>query len=127
MRSPEGQEFPNAGQYLEVIPNAKLVFSDEFVGDWVPKEGAPFFVRRADVQRTQAPARRQQRRTGASLDRRGEGATPADGLCAGLDAMREATGRAGQDALKQEPLTPARIGERSMTHLKPHNRAAARR
>ena len=44
MRSPEGQEFPNAGQYLEVIPNAKLVFSDAFVGDWVPKEGAPFFV-----------------------------------------------------------------------------------
>ena len=35
---------PNAGQYLEVIPNAKLVFSDAFVGDWVPKEGAPFFV-----------------------------------------------------------------------------------
>jgi uncharacterized protein YndB with AHSA1/START domain len=44
MRSPEGQEFPNAGQYLDVIPNAKLVFSDAFVGDWVPKEGAPFFV-----------------------------------------------------------------------------------
>lgn len=44
MRSPEGQEFPNAGQYLEVIPNRKLVFSDAFVGDWVPKDGAPFFT-----------------------------------------------------------------------------------
>ena len=44
MRSPEGQEAPNAGQYLEVIPNQKLVFSDAFVGNWVPKEGAPFFT-----------------------------------------------------------------------------------
>lgn len=44
MRSPEGQEFPNPGQWLEVIPNRKLVFSDAFTGDWVPKEGAPFFV-----------------------------------------------------------------------------------
>lgn len=44
MRSPEGQEFPNPGQYLEVIPNRKLVFTDAFVGDWVPKDGAPFFV-----------------------------------------------------------------------------------
>jgi len=44
MRSPEGQEFPNAGQYLEVIPNRKIVFTDAFTGNWVPKEGAPFFV-----------------------------------------------------------------------------------
>ncbi len=44
MRSPEGQEFPNPGQYLEVIPNRKLVFTDAFVGGWVPKEGAPFMV-----------------------------------------------------------------------------------
>ncbi len=44
MRSPEGQEMPNVGQYLEVIPNRKLVFSDAFVGDWIPKDGAPFFT-----------------------------------------------------------------------------------
>lgn len=44
MRSPEGQEFPNPGQYLEVIPNRKLVFTDAFVGNWVPKDGAPFMV-----------------------------------------------------------------------------------
>jgi uncharacterized protein YndB with AHSA1/START domain len=44
MRSPDGQEFPNPGQYLEVVPNRKLVFTDAFVGNWVPKEGAPFFV-----------------------------------------------------------------------------------
>jgi uncharacterized protein YndB with AHSA1/START domain len=44
MRSPEGQDFPNPGQYLEVVPNRKIVFTDAFVGNWVPKEGAPFFV-----------------------------------------------------------------------------------
>jgi uncharacterized protein YndB with AHSA1/START domain len=44
MRSPEGQDFPNTGQYLEVAPNRKLVFTDAFTGGWVPKDGAPFFV-----------------------------------------------------------------------------------
>ena len=44
MRSPEGQDFPNPGQWLEIIPNRKIVFTDAFTGDWVPKDGAPFFV-----------------------------------------------------------------------------------
>src|SRR5690606_3061016 len=30
MRSPEGQEFPNPGIYLELIPNQKIVFTDAF-------------------------------------------------------------------------------------------------
>ena len=44
MRSPEGQEFPNPGIYLEVVPNQKLVFTDAFTAGWIPKDGAPFFV-----------------------------------------------------------------------------------
>jgi uncharacterized protein YndB with AHSA1/START domain len=44
MRSPEGQDFPNPGQWLEVVPNRKVVFTDAFTGEWVPKDGAPFFV-----------------------------------------------------------------------------------
>ena len=44
MRSPEGQDFPNPGQWLEVIPTRKLVFTDAFTGNWGPKDGAPFFV-----------------------------------------------------------------------------------
>ncbi len=44
MRSPEGQEFPNSGVYLEVVPNQKIVFTDAFTAGWVPKDGAPFFV-----------------------------------------------------------------------------------
>ncbi|HEV7690662.1 MAG TPA: SRPBCC family protein [Hyphomonadaceae bacterium] len=44
MRSPEGQDFPNPGQWVEIIPNRKISFTDAFTGDWVPKDGAPFFV-----------------------------------------------------------------------------------
>ncbi|MEZ5726511.1 MAG: SRPBCC domain-containing protein, partial [Burkholderiaceae bacterium] len=44
MRSPEGRDFPNKGQYLEVVPGRKLVFTDAFTGDWVPSESAPFFT-----------------------------------------------------------------------------------
>jgi uncharacterized protein YndB with AHSA1/START domain len=44
MKSPEGQEIPCPGQYLEVVPDRKLVFTDAFTGDWVPVDGAPFMV-----------------------------------------------------------------------------------
>ncbi len=44
MMSPDGQQFPNQGQYLDVTPNRRLVFTDAFTGNWAPKDGAPFFV-----------------------------------------------------------------------------------
>lgn len=34
MRSPEGQEFPNRGVYLEVVPNERLVFTDAYTAGW---------------------------------------------------------------------------------------------
>jgi uncharacterized protein YndB with AHSA1/START domain len=43
MRSPEGQEFPNLGVYLEVIPNRKIVFTDAYTQAWLPSE-KPFFT-----------------------------------------------------------------------------------
>jgi uncharacterized protein YndB with AHSA1/START domain len=43
MRGPEGQEFPNRGVYLEVIPGRKLVFTDAYVSAWVPSE-KPFMT-----------------------------------------------------------------------------------
>ena len=43
MRGPDGQEFPNVGVYLEVIPNEKLVFTDAYGPDWMPSE-KPFFT-----------------------------------------------------------------------------------
>lgn len=38
MRSPEGQEFPNLGVYLEVVPNERLVFTDAYTRAWEPSE-----------------------------------------------------------------------------------------
>jgi uncharacterized protein YndB with AHSA1/START domain len=43
MRGPDGTEFPNPGQYLEVVPNERLVFTDAYLGDWVPSE-KPFMT-----------------------------------------------------------------------------------
>ena len=43
MKSPEGQEFPNAGVYLEVVPNEKIVFTDAYTEAWQPSE-KPFMT-----------------------------------------------------------------------------------
>lgn len=43
MRSPDGQEFPNQGVYLEVVPNEKLVFTDAYTSAWVPSAN-PFMT-----------------------------------------------------------------------------------
>ena len=43
MESPEGQRVPNPGQYLEVVPERRLVFSDAYLGDWTPSE-KPFMT-----------------------------------------------------------------------------------
>lgn len=43
MKSPEGQEMPCPGIYLEVVPNRKLVFTDAFTKAWEPS-AKPFFV-----------------------------------------------------------------------------------
>lgn len=43
MRSPEGQEYPNSGIYLEVVKNEKIVFTDAYTEGWKPSE-KPFFT-----------------------------------------------------------------------------------
>lgn len=43
MADPEGNEYPNAGIYLEVVPGEKLVFTDAFSSTWEPA-GKPFMV-----------------------------------------------------------------------------------
>ncbi|MFA6268067.1 MAG: SRPBCC family protein [Pseudolabrys sp.] len=43
MRSPEGQEFPNIGCYLEVVPNKRLVFTDTLLPGYRPAPN-PFFT-----------------------------------------------------------------------------------
>jgi uncharacterized protein YndB with AHSA1/START domain len=45
MQAPDGQELPCPGTYLEIVPNRKLVFTDAYIGDWVPKtDGKPFMT-----------------------------------------------------------------------------------
>ncbi|WIY53965.1 SRPBCC family protein [Devosia sp. YIM 151766] len=43
MADENGTEYPSPGQYLELVPNRKLVFTDAFTGDWMPSE-KPFFT-----------------------------------------------------------------------------------
>jgi uncharacterized protein YndB with AHSA1/START domain len=43
MRSPEGQEFPSEGCYLEVVPNRRLVFTDALLSGYRPS-GQAFFT-----------------------------------------------------------------------------------
>lgn len=43
MRSPEGQDYPNKGVYLEVVPNERLVITDAFTSAWEPSQ-KPFMT-----------------------------------------------------------------------------------
>ena len=43
MCDPDGKEYPNAGVYLEVVPNRRLVFTDAYTAGWVPS-AKPFFT-----------------------------------------------------------------------------------
>jgi len=43
MRSPEGQDFPNIGCYLEVTPKERLVWTDALLPGYRPSE-KPFFT-----------------------------------------------------------------------------------
>jgi uncharacterized protein YndB with AHSA1/START domain len=43
MRSPDGDEFPNRGVYLEVVENERLVFTDAYTEAWKPSD-KPFMT-----------------------------------------------------------------------------------
>lgn len=43
LRSPEGEEFPNRGVYLEVVKNERLVVTDAYTRAWEPSE-KPFMT-----------------------------------------------------------------------------------
>jgi uncharacterized protein YndB with AHSA1/START domain len=36
MRGPNGEEMPNRGVFLEVVPNERIVFTDAYVEAWLP-------------------------------------------------------------------------------------------
>jgi uncharacterized protein YndB with AHSA1/START domain len=43
MRGPDGQEFPNPGVYLEVVPNERIVATDAYTRAWEPSD-KPFMT-----------------------------------------------------------------------------------
>jgi len=43
MRSPDGQDFPNRGVYLEVVENRRLVFTNAYTQAWEPSD-KPFMT-----------------------------------------------------------------------------------
>lgn len=43
MRGPDGQDMPNRGVYLDVVPNERLVFTDAFTEAWQPS-AKPFMT-----------------------------------------------------------------------------------
>ncbi|MBZ9974490.1 SRPBCC family protein [Mesorhizobium sp. BR-1-1-10] len=43
MAGPDGNEFPNPGVFLEVVPGEKIVFTDAYTQSWVPSE-KPFMT-----------------------------------------------------------------------------------
>ncbi len=53
MQGPEGQRVPLPGLYLEVIPGARLVFTDAFESAWVPSSKA-FMVGEIRLEDTEA-------------------------------------------------------------------------
>lgn len=40
MNGPDGEEMPNRGVYLDVVPNERLVFTDAFTEAWQPSQKA---------------------------------------------------------------------------------------
>ena len=58
MRVPDGQEMPNRGVYLEVIPNRKLVLTDAYTaGLDDPSAGHPFMTVIVTFEDSGEPAR----------------------------------------------------------------------
>jgi uncharacterized protein YndB with AHSA1/START domain len=43
MRDPDGNDLPNPGCFLEVVPNERLVFTDAYTGEWQPS-AKPFMT-----------------------------------------------------------------------------------
>ncbi|EQC44981.1 hypothetical protein M899_0507 [Bacteriovorax sp. BSW11_IV] len=48
MKSPDGEEFPNSGCYLEIVPNRKIVWTDCLDSDFRPRENG-FFTAKLEL------------------------------------------------------------------------------
>lgn len=87
MRSPEGNEFPSRGVYLEVVQNERLVFTDAFTKDWEPSE-KPFMT---VILTFEDRGKNRIYRAGAPLDGGRPRGPREDGFPRWLDPVRRAT------------------------------------
>ena len=55
MQSPDGQQIPCPGTYLEIVPGRRLVFTDAYTGNWMPREGKPFMTAIVTFEDEQGP------------------------------------------------------------------------
>jgi uncharacterized protein YndB with AHSA1/START domain len=67
MKSPEGQEIPCPGTYLEIVPGRRLVFTDAYTGDWMPREGKPFMTAIISFEDEDAPENKKMTRYTATV------------------------------------------------------------
>jgi uncharacterized protein YndB with AHSA1/START domain len=44
MRGPDGQDMPNRGVYLEIVPDRKIVFTDAYTDAWTPSNAPSMTV-----------------------------------------------------------------------------------
>jgi uncharacterized protein YndB with AHSA1/START domain len=56
MRSPDGDEFPNLGCYLDIVPNERLIFTDALLPGFRPSP-KPFFTAALLLERTDTGTR----------------------------------------------------------------------
>jgi uncharacterized protein YndB with AHSA1/START domain len=56
MRSPEGQEFPNLGCYLDIVENKRLIFTDTLLPGFRPAP-KPFFTAALELEPTKTGTR----------------------------------------------------------------------
>jgi uncharacterized protein YndB with AHSA1/START domain len=98
MRGPDGQEFPNHGVYLEVVPNEHIVATDAYTRAWEPS-AKPFVTVILTFEdlgggKTRYTARARHWTPGRPRDAR-EG-----GLHRRLGPVHQPTGRTGGHAAK---------------------------
>lgn len=96
MRDPDGKEYPNAGVYLEVIPNRRIVFTDAYTAGWVPS-AKPFFTAIVTFEPEGTQTRLHRHR--APLDRGGAPAARGHGLSHRLGHLRRPAGSASCHAV----------------------------
>ena len=67
MKSPDGQDIPCPGTYLEIVPGRRLVFTDAYTGEWKPREGKPFMTAIITFEDEEGPEKRKMTRYTATV------------------------------------------------------------